>query len=134
MAKSHQGGVVMPDWKSLKDKAMAAVNSAAQEVDHQLTLTNLRSQVTQAQAELDKAYQQLGQAVYPSLSQGQSLDPQFVGVAPAMAHIDILRQRLQSAQQALRDAEPVSRTPCPSCGALVDAGDKFCGQCGHAMR
>ncbi|WP_430626554.1 hypothetical protein [Sulfobacillus thermotolerans] len=51
----------MPDWKSLKDKAMNAVSNAAQEVDHQLALTKLRAAVNQAQATRDRALARLGQ-------------------------------------------------------------------------
>ena len=128
----------MPDWKNLKDKAMAAVNSAAQEVDHQLTLTKLRAEVNQAQADLDKALQKLGALVHEGIRRNQAVDPHDPSIAAAMNQIDDRKQRVAAAQQALtaRSAEESAAhgSHCPACGAAVADGAKFCPSCGHAVR
>jgi uncharacterized Zn finger protein (UPF0148 family) len=127
----------MPDWKNLKDKAMAAVNSAAQEVDHQLTLTKLRAEVNQAQADLDKALQNLGAVVHEGIRRNQPVDPHDPSIAAAMNQIDDRKQRVAAAQQALTagsaEESATHGSHCPACGAAVADGAKFCPSCGHAV-
>lgn len=94
----------MPDWKNLREKARAAVNNAAQEVDRQITLAKLRTQVGQARTALNEAYQELGGRVYQALKQEGTVNGQDPALQEAMRAVDDRHRQLEDAQAAL-DAE-----------------------------
>lgn len=124
----------MPDWKNLKDKAMAAVNNAAQEVDRQIALTKLRANVAQAQSEQEKALAALGTAVYQSFKSQGAVDMSDAAIAELVGKVDDSESKVDAAQQALKMANlGTDASHCPSCGAAVDPSAKFCPDCGKPV-
>ncbi|POB09689.1 zinc ribbon domain-containing protein [Sulfobacillus sp. hq2] len=124
----------MPDWKSLKDKAMNAVSNAAQEVDHQLALTKLRAAVNQAQATRDRALARLGQVVYETLQSQGTVVASDATVSELMSQLRESEAQLEAAQRALQqDGGGTNKTACPSCGSPVDPAAKFCATCGQSL-
>ena len=124
----------MPDWKNLKDKAMAAVNNAAQEVDRQIALTKLRANVAQAQSEQEKALAALGNAVYQAVKSQGTIDASDGAIASLIERVDDSQSKLDSAQQALNAANlGTDANRCPSCGATVESSAKFCPECGKPV-
>ncbi|WP_082343996.1 zinc ribbon domain-containing protein [Sulfobacillus thermosulfidooxidans] len=125
---------MMPDWKSLKDKALSAVNNAAQEVDYQLTLTKLRAQVKSDQNRLAEAYQHLGRACHELLVKTGSVSRQSETVAPLLMTIAQCEETLKQSQKSLEDALSVeNKTTCPACGAAISQSARFCPSCGNPL-
>ncbi len=124
------------NWKAFKNKAMTAVNNAAQEVDHQLTLTKLRMQLKHDEDLLDNEYQRLGTSCYEKLSQRGSVsdaDPDIQAILRNIAHH---QQALNASQKAVNDAAVASaQTKCPRCGVAITNPDaKFCSSCGSPIQ
>ncbi len=132
----------MPDWKNLKDKAMAAVNNAADTVDRQITVTKLRSQVNQARASVDREYQQFGQTLYRKLQSADNVARTDPGVKDAWQRIAARKAALDQAEKTLQEAMAsndtdsihTTATPlCSVCGAHLSASTKYCPECGHPV-
>lgn len=129
----------MPDWKNLKEKAMAAVNNAADTVDRQITVTKLRGAVTQAQTALDQEFQQFGESLYAQLQTVETISRTDVIVTEATGRIAPREEALIQAQQALQSAlnrsteSDNSVARCENCGEPIASSTKYCSACGHAV-
>lgn len=128
----------MPDWKNLKNKAMAAVNNAADTVDRQMAATKLRSAVTQAQAALDQEFQHLGKAVYAQLQTAETVSRADIAATGAADRIAARQQDLDHAQRAWQAATTAptggaEAGTCAQCGARLGPAAKFCPECGQAV-
>ncbi|PSR25767.1 zinc-ribbon domain-containing protein [Sulfobacillus thermosulfidooxidans DSM 9293] len=125
---------MVPDWKALKDKALSAVNNAAQEIDYQLTLTKLRAQVKSDQNRLAEAYQDLGIACYELLMQTGSVNRQTDKVASMFTTIAQCEETLKQSQKSLEDALSIeNKNTCSACGAVVSQTARFCANCGNPL-
>jgi rubrerythrin len=128
----------MPDWKNLKDKAMAAVNNAAATDDRQITVTKLRAQANQARTDVDHEFKQFGQTLYRKLQSSPTISRTDPGVKDAWDRLAARQADLDRAQQALQSALDTSdggnaALRCSSCGATIAASTKFCPECGHSV-
>ncbi|MCL4496315.1 MAG: zinc-ribbon domain-containing protein [Firmicutes bacterium] len=123
------------NWKTFKDKALTAVNNAAQEVDHQLALTKLRVQLKHDQDLLDREYQRLGTVCYQSLSKTGSVSTGSPDIAPILTNISRYQDALRASQKAVDEAAASSsRTKCPACGTEITTPQaKFCSSCGNVL-
>ena len=123
-------------WKTLKDKALSAVNNAAQGVDHQLTVTKLRLQVKHDQDVLDEEYQRLGTICYEKLSQTGSVSATSSDIAAILSNIVHHQQALKASEKAVDESRaPDSQTKCSACGAeITNPQAKFCSSCGSPIQ
>ncbi|MDA8194579.1 MAG: zinc ribbon domain-containing protein [Thermaerobacter sp.] len=124
----------MPNWQDWKNKAVAAVNSAAREVDYQLAMNKLRLRVDQAQQETDRAFQDLGRQVYDAVQQHGTVDLHDADIAAALQGIEDSVHRLEAAKADLAAEGAKSTTlSCPACQTVLAEPVRFCPQCGRAV-
>lgn len=110
-------------------------------VKPQKEINRLKIQVKHLQKEKDKSFPDLGKATYEAFIQGRLKDAGLVEACERLRAFDTQVEqanteiaRLQSVLQQMKAAPPVQpQMPgarCPVCGAGVNPGLRFCGNCG----
>lgn len=127
------------------NKIQAAVGQGvagvATQADKTIKLTRLANELGAKRHDLDRAYQELGQAAYALLASGtitaESLKEVQQKIEDLQAQVKTLEEEVAEVRVGDRTPEvkvtSVER-PCPSCGKNVPEGMQFCGHCGHAMQ
>lgn len=117
------------------------VNRVATEADKTIRLTRLAGELGGKRHDLEKAYQELGQLAYSLIGEGaiqhERFDEGRQKIEDVQAQIITLEEEL--AEVRVGDKTPEVKVtaveqPCPSCGANVPEGTRFCGNCGHQMQ
>lgn len=127
------------------NKIQAAVGQGvagvATQADKTIKLTRLANELGAKRHDLERAYQELGQAAYALLASGtitaESLKEVQQKIEDLQAQVKTLEEEVAEVRVGDRTPEvkvtSVER-PCPSCGKNVPEGMQFCGHCGHAMQ
>lgn len=127
------------------NKIQAAVGQGvagvANQADKTIRLTRLANELAAKRHDLDRAYQELGQAAYALLASGAVTAESLKEV---QQKIDDLQAQVKTLEEEVAEVRVGDRTPevkvtsverpCPSCGKDVPEGMQFCGHCGHAMQ
>src|SRR6185437_4547637 len=115
------------------------VSRVTSEADKTFRLTRLSSELGGKRHELDKAFEELGQAAYGLMTEGTL---QHEGLAETRQKIEDLQAQVKTLEEEMaeiRVGDKIPETkvtaverPCPACGKDVPEGMQFCGHCGHA--
>jgi uncharacterized small protein (DUF1192 family)/predicted nucleic acid-binding Zn ribbon protein len=105
----------------------------------QREINRLKAQVKHLQKEKDKSFPDLGRATYQAFNEGRLTEPALVEAGNRIRALDSEIEkanaeiaRLQTVVQQMK-ASPVIVGSCPSCGASVTPGLRFCGGCGTPL-
>lgn len=116
------------------------VSRVTSEADKTIRLTRLSGELGGKRHELDRAYQDLGQAAYSLIEEGTL---EHEGLKETRQRIEDLKAQVKTLEEEIAEVRVGDKTPevkvtaverpCPACGQDVPEGMKFCGHCGHAM-
>lgn len=108
-------------------------------VKPQKEINRLKMQVKHLQKDKDKAFPELGRATYQAFLEGRLTDQALIDSAERLkawdaeienANAEIARLQAVAQQMKAGVAAPAMALACPSCGAPVTPGLRFCGNCG----
>jgi membrane protease subunit (stomatin/prohibitin family) len=108
----------------------------------QKEINRLKTQVKKLERDKDKSFPDLGRLTYQAFLEGRLGDPGLEESCGRLkefdAQIEQLNGQIASLQAQARQmkemrAAPLPAAACPSCGAPVTPGLKFCGNCGSAL-
>jgi membrane protease subunit (stomatin/prohibitin family) len=112
---------------SFFDKMKQGASEAAKKAQQTVETTKLRVQISSKEKELEKAYKQIGEAVYQAYTSGNWKQAEVVTYCE---HIGILYQDIQSIEMKIKHAKQVKECRC---GTMVASNVKFCPGCGFAF-
>lgn len=102
------------------------LNKVGKKTSEMAGVAKVKLEITKVKGNIDKKYEEMGSRVYFLQKENLPLDE---SITEFIQEIDELYVSLEALEAEI--AEPGVK--CPSCGALVEEGAKFCGKCGHAM-
>ncbi len=113
----------------LDDISKAVTNTgkeAAQKAKDMAELVQLKAQLSAQKNRLKSLYEAVGQLYYKKHRNDAEGDYQMI-----IDEITKLLAQMEEARGEIRKLE--GSVVCPSCGAIVKKGNKFCGKCGAAI-
>jgi predicted nucleic acid-binding Zn ribbon protein len=110
----------------------------------QKEINRLKVQVRKLEKEKDKTFPEVGKLVYQAFLEGRLSDPALVDACGRLKELDSqleqsnaqiasLQAQAQQMKEMKKTGVPQPVAACPSCGAPVTPGLKFCGNCGTAL-
>jgi hypothetical protein len=106
----------------------------------QKEINQLKAQVRRLERDKEKMFPDLGRVTYQTFLEGRLSDAALEEVCGRMNAIDVQVQQaneqiaeLQARVQQMKAGPPQPQGACPSCGAAVSPGLKFCGNCGAVL-
>ena len=141
----------------------SGANKVAFEADKMARTNKAQGEAEKFKAQINNQLAKLGEMVYQKYSKQEVVDPDFAEVCQAIANLqqqvtakneEIAKIKAETfgataaapapAAEAAPEAAPVAPTApvalaqpeakhCPNCGKPVDAGEKFCKECGTKL-
>lgn len=114
------------------------VNSVSEGSKNMMEKAKINTSISDAEKDKKRIAEQLGALVYDLHQNGEVLPEAVLTLCDQITErnnqIAALRQKL-SAMEAAKETPTVvgGGNFCPSCGAAVREGAKFCAKCGNAM-
>ena len=115
----------MAFFNDFKEIFTSAAQSVTSKTKDSVEITRLSSESRSVAGEIEDLYREIGRVYVDS----QGTDG--VTLAPLCAKVAELRDRLESLERQKLQLRNQNR--CPSCGAVMGKGARFCSSCGRRM-
>ncbi|MFZ5997586.1 MAG: zinc-ribbon domain-containing protein [Nitrospirota bacterium] len=117
------------------DKGIKTVSSKSKEF---IEVTRLRSQIKDADSQINAGYRDLGKKAYEMMNRGALASQELKGdcekIAALYCQINELEEGIRKAElEAARARLGMNVKSCPGCGTFNNESDKFCTNCGSPM-
>lgn len=115
-------------FDELRDRAADVAQVAGKKVEEAYGATKIKLQIADKQAALRTLYRELGEIVYEN---SKKADPEIELMEDKIAEIDLALEVVNELKSSERKIKNV--VMCTNCNANVDAGARFCPNCGSEM-
>ena len=144
-------------------KLKSGANKVAFEADKLARVNRSQGEAEKLKAQINSQYMKLGETVYDKFSKQEAIDPTLVEACQAIAQlhqqVGVKNEEIAKIKAEAFNASPATPSPtpaqtpnapetapanppaeaqpglkhCPGCGKEVDAGEKFCKDCGTKL-
>lgn len=130
---------------ALFDKLNTIAKNVGEKTGDAIEITKLNAKISGEKSSITELYKQLGEKIYEKYAEGAfqdgdlaelflAVDAHKANIANAEGRIEAIKAENEARARTAREAEAVPAATagavCPSCGAAVAEGVKFCNQCG----
>lgn len=122
--------------KSAAEKTEEITKTLGEKAEAALEIQRLNSQVNKERSKISDTHKKIGEVLWAKFEAGEEIPEDFkehcTAISDGLTRIDDLKIAIAKIKAtAFAGEEP--KTVCPSCGAQVVLGAKFCGECGSKM-
>ncbi len=127
--------------KNVGEKVSDFAKNVGDTTNNMIEIGRIKSKINAEQENIAALKVQLGELYWNKYEQGEDLSADGAEICAAIQssldnittfqdEIQAIKEREQEQEEA---ASAPNARPCPNCGAMVAAGDRFCSNCGNLV-